>query len=45
MVYASGGRVGYAYGSGLKLAQLLQKAGKSLKQAIKEAVDNMQSNW
>jgi len=38
---ASGGRVGYAYGSGLKLAQLLQKAGKSLKQAIKEAVDNI----
>jgi hypothetical protein len=36
-----GGRVGYAYGSGLKLAQLLQKAGKSLKQAIKEAVDNI----
>jgi len=39
--YASGGRVGYAYGSGLKLVQLLQKAGKSLKQAIKEAVDNI----
>jgi hypothetical protein len=39
--YATGGRVGYAYGSGLKLAQLLQKAGKSLKQAIKEAVDNI----
>jgi hypothetical protein len=38
---ASGGRVGYAYGSGLKLIQLLQKAGKSLKQAIKEAVDNI----
>src|SRR5210317_1759923 len=38
---ASGGRVGYAYGSGLKLAQLLQKTGKSLKQAIKEAVDNI----
>lgn len=38
---ATGGRVGYAYGSGLKLAQLLQKAGKSLKQAIKEAVDNI----
>lgn len=38
---AGGGRVGYAYGSGLKLAQLLQKAGKSLKQAIKEAVDNI----
>jgi hypothetical protein len=37
----NGGRVGYAYGSGLKLAQLLQKAGKSLKQAIKEAVDNI----
>ena len=36
-----GHRVGYAYGSGLKLAQLLQKAGKSLKQAIKEAVDNI----
>lgn len=38
---ATGGRVGYAYGSGLKLVQLLQKAGKSLKQAIKEAVDNI----
>ena len=38
---ATGGRVNYAYGSGLKLAQLLQKAGKSLKQAIKEAVDNI----
>jgi len=38
---ASGGRVGYAYGSGLKLIQILQKAGKSLKQAIKEAVDNI----
>jgi hypothetical protein len=36
-----GHRVNYAYGSGLKLAQLLQKAGKSLKQAIKEAVDNI----
>jgi hypothetical protein len=39
--FSKGGRVGYAYGSGLKLAQLLQKAGKSLKQAIKEAVDNI----
>ena len=39
--YATGGRVGYAYGSGLKLSQLLLKAGKSLKQAIKEAVDNI----
>jgi hypothetical protein len=41
MMYAKGGRVGYAYGSGLKLIQILQKAGKSLKQAIKEAVDNI----
>ena len=39
--YPYGHRVNYAYGSGLKLAQLLQKAGKSLKQAIKEAVDNI----
>jgi len=38
---ASGGRVGYAYGSGLKLIQLLQKAGKSLKDEIKKAVDDL----
>jgi hypothetical protein len=37
----NGGRVGYAYGSGLKLAQLLQKAGKSLKDEIKKAVDDL----
>ena len=39
--YPYGHRVNYAYGSGLKLIQILQKAGKSLKQAIKEAVDNI----
>jgi hypothetical protein len=38
---ATGGRVGYAYGSGLKLIQLLQKAGKSLKDEIKKAVDDL----
>jgi hypothetical protein len=37
----NGGRVGYAYGSGLKLIQLLQKAGKSLKDEIKKAVDDL----
>ena len=39
--YASGGRVGYAYGSGLKLIKILQKAGKSLKDEIKKAVDDL----
>ena len=38
---AIGGRVGYAYGSGLKLAKLLQKAGTNLKKAIREAIDNI----
>lgn len=39
--FAMGGRVGYAYGSGLKLLQLLKKAKKSLKQAIKESADDI----
>ena len=39
--FAMGGRVGYAYGSGLKLIQLLNKAKKSLKQAIKESADDI----
>jgi hypothetical protein len=39
--FSTGGRVGYAYGSGLKLIQLLQKAGKSLKDEIKKAVDDL----
>jgi len=34
-------RVGYAYGSGLKLIELLKKANKSLKQAIKESADDI----
>ena len=34
-------RVDYAYGSGLKLIQLLNKAKKSLKQAIKESADDI----
>jgi len=38
---AIGGRVGYAYGSGLKLAKLLQKAGTNLKKAVREAIDNI----
>ena len=39
--FAMGGRVSYAYGSGLKLIQLLNKAKKSLKQAIKESADDI----
>jgi len=39
--FAMGGRVSYAYGSGLKLIQLLKKAKKSLKQAIKESADDI----
>ena len=39
--FAMGGRVSYAYGSGLKLIQLLNKAKKSLKKAIKESVDDI----
>ena len=39
--FAVGGRVDYAYGSGLKLIQLLNKAKKSLKQAIKESADDI----
>jgi hypothetical protein len=37
----NGGRVGYAYGSGLKLIQILQKLGKNLKTEIKKAVDDL----
>ena len=39
--FAVGGRVGYAYGSGLKLIKLLNKEKKSLKQAIKESADDI----
>jgi len=39
--FAMGGRVSYVYGSGLKLIQLLNKAKKSLKQAIKESADDI----
>jgi len=39
--FAMGGRVSYAYGSGLKLIQLLNKAKKSLKKAIKESADDI----
>lgn len=39
--FAQGGRVGYAYGSGLKLIKLLKDKGKTLTKAIQEAVDNI----
>jgi hypothetical protein len=39
--FSTGGRVGYAYGSGLKLIQVLKEAGKSLKKEIKKAVDDL----
>ena len=39
--FAAGGRVGYAYGSGLKLVKLLKDKGKTLTKAIQEAVDNI----
>jgi len=39
--FAEGGRVGYAYGSGLKLIKLLKDKGKTLTKAIQEAVDNI----
>jgi len=38
---AIGGRVGYAYGSGLKLIKLLKDKGTSLKKAIEDAVNNV----
>ena len=38
--YATGGRVGYAVGSGVKLAKFLAIRGKTLKDEIKKAVDN-----
>ena len=38
--YATGGRVGYAYGSGFRLAAFLASKGKNLKDEIKKAVDN-----
>ena len=38
---ATGGRVGYAYGSGLKLIKLLKQKGTSLKKAIDDAVNNV----
>jgi hypothetical protein len=37
---ANGGRVGYAFGSGVKLAKFLAIKGKTLKDEIKKAVDN-----
>jgi hypothetical protein len=37
---ANGGRVGYAFGSGVKLAKFLAIRGKTLKDEIKKAVDN-----
>jgi hypothetical protein len=37
---ANGGRVGYAVGSGVKLAKFLAIRGKTLKDEIKKAVDN-----
>ena len=39
--YASGGRVGYAYGSGKKLLDVLKQKGKDITQEIKKAVDNI----
>jgi len=39
--YPYGHRVNYAYGSGLKLIQILQKLGKNLKTEIKKAVDDL----
>ena len=38
--YATGGRVGYAVGSGVKLAKFLAIKGKTLKDEIKKAIDN-----
>ena len=37
---ATGGRVGYRYGSGLKLAKVLTIRGKTLVDEIKKAIDN-----
>jgi len=37
---AAGGRIGYAYGKGLKLAQLLKKQGVALKDTIQESIDD-----
>lgn len=37
---ATGGRVGYAFGSGVKLAKFLAIRGKTLKDEIKKAIDN-----
>jgi len=37
---ASGGRIGYAFGRGLRLANLLKKEGISLKDAIQESIDD-----
>jgi len=38
---ATGGRVGYAYGSGKKLLDVLKQKGKDITQEIKKAVDNI----
>lgn len=40
-MFANGGRVGYAYGSGLKLIQLLKQKGTSLKKALDKAFKNV----
>ena len=37
---AYGGRIGYAFGRGLRLANLLKKEGVSLKDAIQESIDD-----
>jgi hypothetical protein len=37
---AAGGRIGYGYGTGLKLAKLLKQEGVSLKNAIQESIDD-----
>ena len=39
--FKDGGRVGFAYGSGLKLLKLLNKKGTDLKKEIKKAVDDL----
>ena len=37
---ASGGRIGFKFGTGLKLAKLLKQEGVSLKDAIQESIDD-----
>ena len=38
---AKGGRIGYAYGSGKKLIQVLEEKGKDMMQELRKAVDNI----